>query len=107
MLGAITSRSHPQARQLGHFLQGVLLVLVLAVAYATPPEPLHLAGIQDGGDYDSLIQPLVLLLAGLPVTEVPLLTWLGPRPTRAIPSLPSDLPAPVHRGAESRAPPIL
>jgi hypothetical protein len=48
-----------------HCLPGVLLLLLVAVANATPLEILHLKGIQDGGDYDSIIQPLVLSLAGL------------------------------------------
>jgi hypothetical protein len=39
----------------------------VAVANATPLEILHLKGIQDGGDYDSIIQPLVLSLAGLAI----------------------------------------
>ena len=46
-------------------LATVLLVLLHAVAFAIPPEPLHLPGLQDGADYDSLIQPLVLALSGV------------------------------------------
>src|SRR5262245_1626621 len=37
-----------QARQLRHLLQGLLLVLLLAVADATPREQLSLGGLQDG-----------------------------------------------------------
>lgn len=61
--------------------------MLLAVANARPVEPIHLGGVQDGGDYDSLIQPLVLMLAGLPVTPVPLLTPLRPSPVQ-LPSQP-------------------
>ncbi len=50
-------------------LATILPVLLHAVAFAVPPEPLHLPGLQDGGDYDSLIQPLVLALFGVPATE--------------------------------------
>jgi hypothetical protein len=53
-----------------HCLPGVLLLLLVAVANATPLEILHLKGIQDGGDYDSIIQPLVLSLAGLAIYQL-------------------------------------
>ena len=47
----------------------VVLLVTLAVAWAVPPERLSMTGIQDGSDYDSLIQPLVLGLAGTPVDD--------------------------------------
>ncbi len=61
-------------------LATVLLVLLHAVAWAVPPEPLHLPGIQDGADYDSLIQPLVFALAGVPVARVMAGTPADPSP---------------------------
>ena len=84
----------------------LLLVGLTAAALAVPPEPLHLAGIQDGGDFDSVIQPLVLGLAGVPQgCEVPALVPRGPRPGRAWFPPPAALPAPAARSAPSRAPP--
>ncbi len=95
------------ARRTVHLLPVVLLVLVFAVANATPLEPLHLKGIQDGGDYDSLIQPLVLLLAALPESPVSVLTPLGPSTDRVSFGIPADPPVPARRAAQSRAPPVL
>ncbi len=104
--GAIPAHLRRLARRTVHGLPGVLLVLLLAVADATPLEPLHLKGIQDGGDYDSLIQPLVLTLGGLADAPVPVLTPLGPSPARVTPAVPADLPVPASQAAESRAPPV-
>ena len=81
--------------------------MLLAVANARPVEPIHLGGVQDGGDYDSLIQPLVLMLAGLPVTPVPLLTPLRPSRVELPFAAPEDLPGPAGRASEPRAPPVL
>jgi hypothetical protein len=88
-----------------HLLWMAVLGTVNAVADITPVESLYLDGVHDGGDYDSLIQPLVLSLAGLPDTPVPVLAPLRPMLTRAIVVVPPDLPAPAHRTAASRAPP--
>src|SRR3989442_15379771 len=105
--GPIPAQLRRLARRTVHSLSGVLLLLLLAVADATPLEPLHLKGIQDGGDYDSLIQPLVLALAALPDAPVPVITPLGPSPARVTPAVPVDLPVPASQAAESRAPPVL
>ncbi len=102
----IPARGRPLARRTVHLLPVVPLVLLFAVADATPLEPLHLKGIQDGGDYDSLIQPLVLSLAGLPDSQVPIVTPLGPSTERVSSSVPADLPVPASRAAQSRAPPV-
>src|SRR5262245_51907642 len=88
----------------------VLLILLFvgltAAALAVPSEPLHLAGIQDGGDFDSAIQPLLLGLAGVPQEyEVPAVVPRSPRPGRAWLPPPATLPAPADRSAPSRAPP--
>src|SRR5215831_13941041 len=100
---------HPSPRHLcrrvGHAVPGVALIVLFAVANATPLEPLHVKGIQDGGDYDSLIQPLVLALAGLPDTPVPVLIPHGPSPARVPSAVPEDLPIPGRRPTASRAPP--
>jgi hypothetical protein len=95
------------ARRTAGLLLAVLFLLLFGVAYAVPVEPLHLKGIQDGGDYDSLIQPLVLALAGVPDTPVPVLTPLGPSPAWVTSSVSAELPAPARRAAEPRAPPVL
>jgi len=53
----------------------VLVIISLAalhfVAHAAPPEALHVPGLHDGGDYDSIILPQVLALSGLPEGPVP------------------------------------
>jgi hypothetical protein len=89
------------------YLLPVVLLAVFAVADATPLEPLHLKGIQDGGDYDSLIQPLVLVLAALPESPVSVFTPIAPSTDRLSFSGPAVLPLPARRGAPSRAPPVL
>jgi len=84
----------------------VLLVWLFAVANATPPEPLHLEGILNGGDYDSLIQPLVLSLAGLPDTPVSLLTPLGLSLMRVSSRVSDDVLTAARPAAAPRAPPL-
>ena len=103
---AIPAHLRDLVRPTAHVLPGVLLVVLLAVANATPVEQIHLKGFQDGGDYDNLIQPLVLLLAGLPVTPVPVLTPLRPSPLQLTFAAPADLPGRAGRAGEPRAPPL-
>ena len=95
------------ARWTVHLLPIVLLVVVFAGANATPLEPLHLKGIQDGGDYDSLIQPLLLGLAALSESSRTILTPLGASTDWVGVRLAVDPPRPGLRAAESRAPPAL
>ncbi len=86
-------------------LPGALLVLLLAGAGATPPEALYLKGVQDGGDYNSLIQPLVLALSGLADASARVLIPLRPGPARMTSPVPTDRPVSARAAAESRAPP--
>jgi hypothetical protein len=102
MMGTATRRL---AARLVGLSSAVLLVLVLAVSDATTPEPLHLQGLQDGGDYDSLIQPLVLALAGLPESDVPDLAPLGPSRECVSASVVAAPPRLIAGAAPSRAPP--
>jgi len=87
-------------------LPALLLVLLHAVALAVPLEPLHRPGIQDGGDYDSLIQPLVLALAGVSATGAAVVAPARPsgEPIRA----PARDVIPPHpaRLSQPRAPPL-
>ncbi len=85
----------------------VLLALLHAVAFAVPPEPLHLPGIQDGADYDSLIQPLVLALTALPVAAGVAVTPAGSRRTLLWASVPAALPVSATRLPQPRAPPLI
>ena len=103
----VPGRCGPLARRTVSLLPVVLLTVLFAVADAIPLEPLHLEGIQDGGDYDSLIQPLVLALAALPERPVSVFTPIGPSADRLSLSGPAALPLPARRGAPSRAPPVL
>ncbi len=95
------------ARWTVHLLPIVLLLLVFAVAHAPPVEALYLKGIQDGGDYDSLIQPLLLGLAALPESSRTILIPLGASTDWVGVRLAADPPLPGLRAAESRAPPVL
>jgi hypothetical protein len=97
----------PLIRGSVHCLLGVLLVLLVAVANATPLETLHVNGFQDGGDYDSIIQPQVLSLAGLAIDQVPIVGVLGPAGELTALAAPADCREPVGSIAESRAPPLL
>jgi len=103
---AARGRRGALARQTVPLLLVASLAMLFAVADAIPLEPLHLKGIQDGGDYDSLIQPLVLGLAALPESPVSVFTPIAPSTDRLLVSGPSDLPLPGGRGAPSRAPPV-
>jgi len=99
------ARVHPLVARAARLLPAVLLVLLHSVAFGMPPEPLHLAGIQDGADYDSLIQPLVLALSGVSVVEV------GVTPAKATRALvgaaaPTARPVPAARLPQPRAPPL-
>ena len=87
-------------------LATVLLVLLHAVAFAIPPEPLHLPGIQDGADYDSLIQPLVLALSGVLAAAGEAGTPAGGGRPLWWASVPAALPLPATRLPQSRAPPL-
>lgn len=82
-----------------------ILSVVYAVADATPLESLYIRGIYDGGDYDSLVQPLVLLLSGVPDSQAPRLVPLGDNPDRIQPFGPASLPDLTVSSANSRAPP--
>jgi|SRR6516225_676146 hypothetical protein len=84
----------------------VLLIPLQAVAFAVPPEPLHLAGIQNGADYDSLIQPLVCSLAGLPVEDGRALAPVGPSRSLTGASIPDRLLVSVAHLPPPRAPPL-
>jgi hypothetical protein len=80
--------------------------VLFAVADVIALEPLHLKGIQDGGDYDSLIPPLVLALAALPEGPISVFTSIAPSTDQLSFSGPADFPLPARRGALSRAPPV-
>ena len=83
----------------------VVLTVSYGVAAATPLESLYIAGIYDGGDYDSLVQPLVLLLTGVPDGQAPWPVRLGDSPDRIEPfglATPPDL---AVSSVQSRAPP--
>jgi len=94
------------ARRAVRFLLVGLLLFLPGAALATPPEPLHLVSIQDGGDYDSLIRPLLLALIGLPDGPLPLVTPLGPIQAHAGTSVPAAPGVRFSRSAPSRAPPV-
>jgi hypothetical protein len=101
-----SARVSPLVGRTAGLLLAVLLVLLHVGAFATSPEPLHLAGIQDGADYDSLIQPLVLALSGVPVVEVVMVTPAGSTRAPLWASVPAARPGPAARLPQPRAPPL-
>jgi len=96
----------PSSRRLAaRLLMLALLAVLQSVADATPPESLHVPGIHDGGDYDSVVQPRLLTLTGLPDGRPPRLAPLGKSldPVEPLgPACPSDS---VPSSVQSRAPP--
>lgn len=88
-----------------HLLVITVLSVLQAVADATPLESLHVAGIHNGGDYDSVVQPRVLMLTGIPDGQGPLLTPLGDSPDRIEPVGLASSPEPAPSSVQSRAPP--
>jgi hypothetical protein len=84
-----------------------VLVLVLhAVAGVVPLEPLHIAGLWDGADYDSLIQPLVVGLADASLPVVAAIRPVCPAAAATGPATPDAPGAPTARRPPSRAPPL-
>jgi hypothetical protein len=84
----------------------VLLLVLHAVAGAMPPDPLHLLGIWDGGDYDSVIQPLVAALDVTSVDAGAVATPAGPRLAAArVPAPPAATRQTAPR-PQPRAPPL-
>src|SRR5262249_48035989 len=67
---------------------------------------LHLRGIQDGGDFDSLIQPLVGALAGVPAEAARVVAPAGPSWEPAWASGPAAPAGPAARLRQPRAPPL-
>jgi hypothetical protein len=88
------------------FLPAILLFVLHAVAGAVPPDPLHVAGVWDGGDYDSLIQPLVFGLLDASVAEAAIATPCHVARDAAGPSTPPAPTARTPRPPQSRAPPF-
>jgi hypothetical protein len=83
----------------------VLVAVLQWVADATPPESLHVPGVHDGGDYDSLVQPRLLTLTGLPDALGPRLAPLGKGPGRIEPLALASPFEPVPSSVQTRAPP--
>jgi hypothetical protein len=99
--GSSPARSHGWA----HLLVILVVTLLLGVADATPPESLHIPGLHDGGDYDSVIQPRILTLIGIPDRPVFLASLRDDSPDRVDPFRIGSPPEPFPASAQSRAPP--
>ena len=88
----------------GIFFLAALIVSVVCLAHASPPDPTWIPGIYDTGDFDDVIG-IVLSIDGatitIPLAPDPMGTWrVLPSPLVSLDSLPSfDLPP-------SRSPPF-
>jgi hypothetical protein len=78
---------------------------LLALAYASPPDPSWISGIYDDADYDDVV---TLVMAG--TASVPDATPLDSRPAAPLvaevpPLVQSAVLPPLHLGSPPRAPP--
>lgn len=80
MLPSVARRPRWRASRPAFVLVALLLLLGMrGVAHATPPEPLWVAGLYDGCDFDDLVQPLASMMA-LTGGPAPLPASLTPGP---------------------------
>ncbi len=83
------------------------LALLLALAYASPPDPSWIPGIYDDADYDDVVT-LVMASTGNVATATP----VDSRPTASLvervpPFTDHIAVAPSHSASPPRAPPVL
>jgi hypothetical protein len=81
------------------------LALLLALAYASPPDPSWISGVYDDADYDDVV---TLVMAG--TASVPSVTPIASRPHAPLvaqvpPLVQSAVLPPPHFGSPPRAPP--
>ncbi|HEV8676024.1 MAG TPA: hypothetical protein VGX21_18465 [Methylomirabilota bacterium] len=87
-------------------LCAILAVLLLrAAAYATPPDPLWIAGIYDGADFDDLLRPIGLLVGVPDDVHIPIIARLGLTAERPFPIEPPGIALSALPAVHSRAPP--
>jgi hypothetical protein len=83
----------------------LFLVLLRAAAYATPPDPLWIPGIYDGGDFDDLLRPVGLLIGVPDDVHIPTVAPFEATRERLLVSKPSGIPVAFVPPARPRAPP--
>lgn len=86
-------------------LVALVLVGALALAHATPPEPLWSAGVYDAADFDDLVRPLGSMVALPHDRGVSRLEPLAPAGGSPFLPSPSRRPRGHLASAASRAPP--
>jgi hypothetical protein len=83
----------------------LVLVLLRAAAYATPPDPLWIPGIYDGADFDDLLGPVGRLFGVPDDTHIPAIAPFEPTRERLLLTDPSAIPLALVPPAHPRAPP--
>jgi hypothetical protein len=81
------------------------LALLLALAYASPPDPSWISGVYDDADYDDVVTLVMAGTAGVP-TAIP--TDSSPQPlliSEVPPLVQSPVLPPLRFGRPPRAPP--
>jgi hypothetical protein len=81
------------------------LLLLRAASYATPPDPLWIPGVYDGGDFDDFLRPIGLLVGVPDGVHIPTIAPFGPTAERPFPPAPPGIPLSALPAAHSRAPP--
>jgi hypothetical protein len=95
-----------RVRALGIWLNAAVLGMLLALAYATPPDPTYLGGFWDNADYDDVV---ILVTSAIGSTD----THTDSDLTRLLvvaPVLPGEeerLPAALRSPHSPRAPPVV
>jgi hypothetical protein len=95
-----------RVRALGIWLNAAVLGMLLALAYATPPDPTYLGGFWDNADYDDVV---ILVTSAIGSTD----THTDSDLTRLLvvaPVLPAEeerLPAALRSPHSPRSPPVV
>jgi hypothetical protein len=95
-----------RVRALGIWLNAAVLGMLVALAYATPPDPTYLGGFWDNADYDDVV---ILVTSAIGSTD----THTDSDLTRLLvvaPVLPGEeerLPAALRSPHSPRAPPVV
>jgi hypothetical protein len=99
--------SLPKRGRLAACLLSVVVLLGLrAVSYATPPEPLWIPGVYDGGNFDNQIELLRYVAGTSDASDVPVVVApVRPSAERVVLPDPSRLPSTAVTAVTTRAPP--
>jgi hypothetical protein len=96
-----------RVRALGIWLNAAVLGMLLALAYATPPDPTYLGGFWDNADYDDVV---ILVTSAIGSTDTHTDSDLTRLLVVVAPVLPGEeegLPAALRSPHSPRAPPVI